>query len=519
VTFIRGSDTFFGPGQVYVKTLPDGEPVELTRDSLKKMSPVFSPDGSRIAYTTVNSLFEWDTWVVKASGGTPEQWLRNASGLIWTSPQQVLFSEMRRVPHMGLVAAGEMGLNRREVYAPPHGHGMAHRSYPSPDRRWVLVVEMDGDHAWSPCRVVPMDGSTSGRLVGPPYAGCTSGAWSPDGNWIFVVSDAGGARHIWRQRFPDGLPEQMTFGPTAEDGIAVAPDGRSLIASVALQNGSIWLHDTRGERQISALEGTAVNAKFTRDGKKMCYVIVKDYPSAYATQPGQVWVADLTTGTTRPVAPGIPAFAYDISPDGRQVVIETLDADRRFRLHLAPLDQDAKGRQMQGVEGRQPRFGPDGDIFFRASGFAYRVAADGTGLRKASEEPVLLMGSVSPDGGWLVAWSQVLEENAAAFRALPLSGGSPIDIAPDIVWEWSPDGRRLSIADGPISAGRSYLVSLPPGSSFPKLPPGGLRSEEDVARLPGARRLDMSIVLGPSPEVYAFYRDTSQRNLYRIPLP
>src|SRR5262249_2526596 len=46
LTFVRGPSTFAGPSQIYVKILPDGEPVQLTRDDLFKMSPVFSPDGS-----------------------------------------------------------------------------------------------------------------------------------------------------------------------------------------------------------------------------------------------------------------------------------------------------------------------------------------------------------------------------------------------------------------------------------------------------------------------------------------
>ena len=79
VTFVRGPETFFGPGQIYVKTLPDGEPVQLTHDSLEKMSPAFSSDGARIAYTTVDSRFGWYTWLVSAAGGEPKQWLRNAS--------------------------------------------------------------------------------------------------------------------------------------------------------------------------------------------------------------------------------------------------------------------------------------------------------------------------------------------------------------------------------------------------------------------------------------------------------
>ena len=56
--------------------LPDGEPVQLTHDSLKKMSPVFSPDGTRIAYTTVDGQCNWDTWVVPAQGGEPQLWLQ-----------------------------------------------------------------------------------------------------------------------------------------------------------------------------------------------------------------------------------------------------------------------------------------------------------------------------------------------------------------------------------------------------------------------------------------------------------
>jgi DNA-binding winged helix-turn-helix (wHTH) protein len=38
LAFIRGYFTSMGPGQVYVKMLPDGEPVQLTHDSLFKMS-------------------------------------------------------------------------------------------------------------------------------------------------------------------------------------------------------------------------------------------------------------------------------------------------------------------------------------------------------------------------------------------------------------------------------------------------------------------------------------------------
>jgi len=72
LAFIRGASTFFGPGQIYVKLLPDGDPVQLTKDNLFKMGPTFSPDGARIAYATggAGDNPTMDTWVVPVLGGS-----------------------------------------------------------------------------------------------------------------------------------------------------------------------------------------------------------------------------------------------------------------------------------------------------------------------------------------------------------------------------------------------------------------------------------------------------------------
>ena len=363
LTFIRGPETFFGPGQVYVKMLPDGEPVQLTNDNQPKMRPVFSPDGMRIAYTVLGPKFHWDTWVVPVLGGAPQQWLKNASGLVWTGPQQVLFAEIKKFPHMGIVEADEKRIGQHDVYLPAHEHAMAHLSYASPNGEWLLIVEMDEDHNWMPCRLLPLDGKSPARQVGPPNAACTSGAWSPDGKWMYVTSNAGGVNHIWRQQFPDGEPEQVTFGPTEEEGITLAPDGRSFVTAAALRNVSIWLHDARGERQISSLEGIAVNPKFTPDGKKLCYIIVKETPTPFSPQPGEVWVADLESGRSQSLVPGFQVRDYDVSADGQQVVMDAADPEGQRGLWLAPLDRQSPPRRIPNAEGgRQPKFVTDGDI-------------------------------------------------------------------------------------------------------------------------------------------------------------
>jgi hypothetical protein len=55
---------------------------------------------------------------------------------------------------------------------------------------------------------------------------------------------------------------------------------------------------------------------------------------------------------------------------------------------------------------------------------------------------------------------------------------------------------------------------------FPLIPAAGFRSEAAIAKLPGTRLIDTSDVApGPTPEIYAFSRETVQRNLYRIPIP
>ena len=64
------------------------------------------------------------------------------------------------------------------------------------------------------------------------------------------------------------------------------------------------------------------------------------------------------------------------------------------------------------------------------------------------------------------------------------------------------------------------LLGLAPGRALPEIPPGGFRSEAEIARLPRVRVIDSADVApGPTPEVYAFSRETVQRNLYRIPVP
>jgi eukaryotic-like serine/threonine-protein kinase len=345
---------------------------------------------------------------------------------------------------------------------------------------------------------------------------------------MYFSSSAGNAFHAWRQRYSvrETLepPEQITSGPTEEEGLAIAPDGRSFITAVGMKRRSVWLHDSKGERAVS-LEGYALNPTFTPDGKKLVY-FVSESASAHR---GELWIADLSTNLNERLLPGLSIGTggtagarspFDLSPDGQWVVFDTVDTSGKTRIWLAPLDRRSPPRQIPDVEGDAPLFDPHGDILFRARdgeyGFAYRVRMDGTGLQKIHEHPVIENLGLTPDGRWLAVYARPTKEQAGGTILLPVGGGRPVPVyGTGARMKWSPDGSLLFIT---VSE-RTYVVPLPRSHAVPETPPAGFASVADIAALPGARLIDArDPAPGPTPDVYAFSRETVQRNLYRIPL-
>jgi hypothetical protein len=221
LAFIRGENTFEGPGQVYVKLLPDGDPVQVTHDLAVKEGPIsFSPSGKQVAFTDGDSV--GDTWVVPVLGGEPSRLLDDSSGLSWTEPAvarpRVMFaSKTGEGLHMGILEATTSRSELRTGSMPATVTGMVHRSFLSPDRRNGLVVEMDLG-SWLHCRFVPFDGRAQGAHV----ARSQRSVRTRHGHRMYLSANTGDGYHIWRQRFPGGAPEQITSGATEEQGISFA---------------------------------------------------------------------------------------------------------------------------------------------------------------------------------------------------------------------------------------------------------------------------------------------------------
>ena len=530
LAFLRGQNTFVTKGDVYLKLLPNGKPVQVTHDGGMKANPVFSPDGSQVAYTVPG---HWDTWIVPTLGGEPRLMLPNGSGLTWMDAQHMLFSEIKQGRHMVIVSAMENRNAERDVYLPPGEGSMAHRSYASPDGKWVLVVWMNTVGGWQPCQLAPVDGSSGARLVGPAAAACTAAAWSPDGRWMYFSSASGGSFHTWRQRFPDGAPEQITSGVTEEEGIAVAPDGGSLVTSVGAEQSSVWVHDRGGDHQITSEaaaylvspDGTSSRAVFSPDGRRVYYLVRRSPHSGSV----ELWVSELGSGASEVLVGELSASGFDLSPDGHSVAYSLRGAEGRESIWIASVNHLSSPRQIKSAnDDFGPIFAPDGTVFFMSSEgentFIYRMKQDGSERRKVTPDPVVQMQTVSPDGQWVVTQAAFPgEDPSRGVVAIPISGGERIRVCRGVCGvRWSLDGRSLFLSVPGVNVGQvqgwgTFIIPLPPGKLFPRLPPSGITVESEMATIPGAKKLDEYVLPGGNEEMYTFSRVTVHRNLFRIP--
>ncbi len=525
MAFIRGDSAFIGKGEINVKLLPSGDAVQLTHDSLLKLAPAFSPDGSRITYGTFDP---WDTWEVPVLGGQPQVLLRNASSLSWIDGgKRFLFSEIKQGLHMVLVTTDESRGQSRDVYAAPGDRSMVHHSYLSPDGRWVLVVVMNAQGELGPCQVVPFDGSGEAQTVGPPHGACIAGAWSPDSRWLYVSSNQGGRFHLWRQKFPDGPLQQVTSGTTEEEGIAMSPDGKSLLTSVGTQDNTVWMHDSGGDRQISS-EGTAYGTSLSWDGKKLYYLMQS------GQNPGvDLWSTELATGKSERVvsSSAISAgasldYRYSLSHDDKQVAFSMKDQNGVSHVWIASTEHRSSPRELVSPTSQDsPFFLPNGNLLLRSSegaqNFLYRTTPDGAERSKVIPDSILDIFSVSPDGRWVVAAAKVTNnEHPAAINAYAMDGGPAILLCTTLCRSrWDTTGKFFFVVTDARGSPNTYILPVNPARGIPSLPAGGidmggmLKSEKGVILIP------QEVESASGSHTYSYTHQNTRRNIYRIPVP
>jgi hypothetical protein len=342
---------------------------------------------------------------------------------------------------------------------------------------------------------------------------------------MYFNVEVDGSTHLWRQRFPDGVPEQITFGPTEEEGLAVAPDGKSLIASIGVRQSSVWLKDATGEHRLP-VEGSASQPMFSPDGKRLYYLVKK----ASSAESIELWVQDLVSGKSDPILTGQKIEEYDISPDQKNVVFSVRPGGASA-IFMAAVDRGSAPRLIT-KDGDSPSFAGATDLVFRQLGektsYLARIHTNGTGLARVTELPIVGGSGASPDGEWAVASGLTDPSKPPGTYAVSLRDGSRRFLCVGgcrVKWSLDRQILFLSVIGSPsdarntlTNAGRTLVIPLPRGLVGAAIPEAGFNpaSDQDLSGIRVIRQRQVSP--GFDADTYAYTAAEFQGNLFRIPL-
>jgi len=215
-------------------------PINLTADSPgQDFAPAFSPDGQLVAFNS----FRGDGVGLFVMGATGENVRRlTTRGFLpaWTpdGKELVFANNPNDVAYAGGTAIGleavELTTGRIRSLCPC----LANAPAVSPHRGWVAYWGIEPDSsAQRDLWVVPLAGLEPGgaprRLTDDPFYEWNP-EWSPDGRWLYFVSDRGGSPNLWRLPFDEragrtrGEAEPMTLPAGFVHSFRLAADGRTL---------------------------------------------------------------------------------------------------------------------------------------------------------------------------------------------------------------------------------------------------------------------------------------------------
>jgi len=453
--------------QIYVRQVTGGRTVQLTTDSAgNNRWPRWTPDGTRIAYQALDGIY-----VVPALGGAPRLIARTPeasrevsigsftplAGLAW-SPDGTRIAFTVGYGAEGLYVVDEAGGEPVRLDAPREPFGPAW----SPDGTRIAVASGNGIFVFgmvyfanagaSSLWTVPVEGGPPRRLTGDD-AMDLSPQWSPDGRYVYFVSDRGGSRDVYRLAADrPGEPQRLTTGLDAQT-ITLSPDGTRLAYTRLQSTTNIWSLPVPAAGPVPAAAATPItsgsqtieNVDVTRDGRWLVF-------DSDRTGNAEIYKLPVTGGepvqlTTDPAGDFSPVW----SPDGTRIAFHSLRSGNR---DLFTVNADGTGLTRRTSDPRHeldPTWAPDGraivaetiDSAWTAGNF---IVVPVTG---ADTTPRLLEG-IGDFADWSPAGDVIAYHTRHGIGLLDPTGGPPRPLVANAAdgteafyTAWSSDGRTL----------------------------------------------------------------------------
>ncbi len=249
------SDMDHGSGEIYVRDFAGSTPTRLTTNTAYDAVPIWSPDGTRIAFSSdgdvyvmdpdgsnqtnltngvgsSNTPLDWspdgtrilflsdrdgdnDLWVMYADGSQPSQLLNTAQleldGAWSPDGTTIAFSRLSGI-HSDIWLMDADGSNQRNIT----NNTSSDSASPSWSPDGTKLAYSSGTHPNYQIWIMGSDGSNPAMLASAPGTGNYSPAWAPDGSRIGFTSDRDGDMDLWMVN-PDGTGvAHLTNNPANE---------------------------------------------------------------------------------------------------------------------------------------------------------------------------------------------------------------------------------------------------------------------------------------------------------------
>ena len=309
---------------IYLQRVGGKNSINLTKDSAADdTQPAFSPDGERIAFRSERE--GGGIFLMGATGENVKRLTDFGYNPAWSpdgkdiacADEGPLDWANRQNPNSRVwivnVATGEKRqVTKEDSTQPnwsPHAFRIAYQARRNTSQRDILTIAASGGEAVAVTNDAAMDGSP---------------IWSPDGNYLYFVSDRAGSMNLWRVPIDEqtgkvlGSPEAITTPSPYVSQLSLSHDGRRLAYVHAVRSGNI-----------------------ERVGFDPTKETVLGEP------------VDITRGTRL-------FFAPDLSPDGEWLVFDT-QTDKQEDIYVVKLDGSGLHQLTDdGYKDRGARWSPDG---------------------------------------------------------------------------------------------------------------------------------------------------------------
>ncbi len=408
-------------GDLFTLPIAGGQATQLTSGLAYDAQPRFSPDGSRVVFTSDRD-------------GGQNIWMMSLDG---SDTVQISSGEANRAESPEFTPDGDY------VVA---AMGMGHFRYGGSPK--LRLFHVDGGNG-----VDLIDGDNVPKTVGP--------AFGDDGRWIWYAQRTGQGDWSYNAQLPlyairaYDRDTGRSYNRVSRYGGAfrptLSPDGRWLVYGSRdddatglmirdLQNGDErWLafpvqHDDQESRaSLDVLPGMS----FTPDSR---YLV--------ASWGGKLWKVPAAGGAAEEI-PFRVTFDLDLGPE----------------VHFQYPIEDSPTFTVRQIRDAAPS--PDGSrLAFTAMDHLYVSAADGSGARRLTDTDISEHEPTwSPDGRWIAyaTWSERGEGHLYRVRADGPGAPEQLTRQPGIYAEpaWSPDGRRIVALRG---FARAFETSTSPGA-------------------------------------------------------